>query len=527
MKHGAHMRPLLGAALLGFSVVACSQAAAPGGELGLSEAPASGLSRGWQLMPPYRTGHGRIANPRDAMTQNASISFVPPSVKQTTGSTAPVVWRRSDDPMAGADTAFAGWLAASQRCDGLQPDEPGRALQLATVLRAVICRSSTVRQGDGLTTQARAALDLARGQTQPALSLSAGVDASRGEALGFAAALRVDWVLYDFGVADASTRQARQALEAVLDEQRTEVLTAGAQAAQLFAAAQAAIGRVDAAAQNLRVALENARVAEMRHGAGAATLSDKLLAQTAAAQAQLENARATSQSLTARGVLALAMGQPPDWAFELAAAEFDEAELPAAPNVGLLLDEARGRHPRIVAARSRLAEARSRGVAIEAGRWGSVNTSASTGRVRASSVDAVGGFTSAAIQWNIPLFFDRNALRSRLSDAQGQIEVRTVGIVDAERQVALQVWIEGQALTGELDSLRASRSVLDSAEAALQVASERFRQGVGGFSDVLSAQNAAANARFQWVESRANLARAQWRLAAAVGRFGVLAPTEN
>ena len=48
----------------------------------------------------------------------------------------------------------------------------------------------------------------------------------------------------------------------------------------------------------------------------------------------------------------------------------------------------------------------------------------------------------------------------------------------------------------------------------------RFRQGAGGFRDVLAAQSNAANARFQWVESRANLARAQWRLAAAVGRFG-------
>lgn len=523
MKHGERVRTLLGAALLGSSGMACAQSAAPGSDSRLTEAPASGSLHTWQRMPPYRTGHGRVANPRDAVTQEAAISFVPPSVKPITDSTAPIELRRSHDPLASADTAFAGWLAAAQRCDGVQPDERSRALQLDTVLRAVICRSSAVRQGDGLTTQARAALDLARGQTQPALSLSTGVDASRGEGLGFAATLRVDWVLYDFGVADASTRQARQALEAVLDEQRTEVLTAGAQAAQLYAAAQAAVGRVNAAAQSLRVALENARVAEVRHAAGAATLSDKLLAKTAAAQARLEHARATSQSLTARGVLALAMGQPPDWAFELAATEFDEAALPAAPNVGLLLAEARARHPRIVAARSRLAEARSRTVAIEAGRWGSVNTSASTGRVRASSVDPVGSFTSAAVQWNIPIFFDRNVLRSRLSDAHGQMEVRTVGIDDAERQVALQVWIEGQALIGELDSLRASRGVLDSAEAALQVASERFRQGVSGFSDVLSAQTSAANARFQWVESRANLARAQWRLAAAVGRFGAIA----
>ena len=84
------------------------------------------------------------------------------------------------------------------------------------------------------------------------------------------------------------------------------------------------------------------------------------------------------------------------------------------------------------------------------------------------------------------------------------------------------MWQQSHALVSEREARRNSKAVLDSAETALRVATERFRLGVGNFSDVLTAQNSAANARFQSVESQANLRREQLRLAAAVGRFGSL-----
>jgi outer membrane protein len=168
----------------------------------------------------------------------------------------------------------------------------------------------------------------------------------------------------------------------------------------------------------------------------------------------------------------------------------------------------------------RLAEAREGMAAVEGERWGSVALGARTGRSRASGDSNVRGSTSATLQWTVPLF-DRGQQDTRLRDAQGQIQQRSVGIDDAMRQVELQVWQQSQALQSEREGLRESRLVLESAELGLKVSSERYRLGVGNFSDVLTAQNSAANARFQVVEARANLRRAQLRLAAAVGRFVV------
>lgn len=431
------------------------------------------------------------------------------------------------DDAGNADAAapehrLASLLERPQRCAEAHALDLRGPVYIGQVVNAVICQQAGVRRGTGLAAQAQAALDQAQAQRQPALSVSSGVNAQSRAANSWEASARLDWVLFDFGSRDAGLQQARLALAAVLDEQRVEVLTALGDAAQLFAAAQAAYGRFDAAAVNLRTAQDSARVADARHAAGAGTLVEKLQAQTALAQSRLEQSRASSQWLSAAGSLAVSMGLPAHQPIEFIPTDADGNVAPA-QNIDLaaLIDEARQRHPRVSAARARLAEAQARADAVQAERWGSFGLNASAGRTRSSSDSEVRGSGSVGVQWTLPLF-DRGALGGRLGDALGQILVREVGVNDALSQVELQVWQQGQALLGERDGLRHSRAVLDSAEASLRVATERYRQGVGGFNDVLTPQNAAANARFQWVEAQANLRRAQLRLAASVGRFGPL-----
>jgi outer membrane protein len=419
------------------------------------------------------------------------------------------------------DNSITRLLVEPQRCSERAVLDTRSPLPIDAVVRAAICNNALVRQGDGLATQAQAALDRARGLRQPSLTLSAGVDAERGVSTDWAVSLRLDWVLFDFGSRSATLQQARMALGAVLAEQSTEVLTAIAQAAQLFTAAQAAHGLLDAAGANLRTAQDSAQAVEARHAAGAATLAEKLQGQTALAQARLEHARAKGQWLSAQGTLASAIGLATTQPIEVAAADTDDqALLDQVVDIDALIEEARQVHPRLAAARSRMAEAQQRAAAVGAERWGSFTLSGQTGRSRSSSDSVVSGTNSASVFWTLPLF-DRGSVASRLHDAQGLIQQRAAGAADAARQVELQVWQQAQALLSERDGMRESRLVLDSAETLLRVVSERYRLGVGSFTDVLTAQGLAATARFQWVEARANLHQAQWRLAAALGRWGL------
>jgi len=416
-------------------------------------------------------------------------------------------------------------LSQTPNCDASNRGAVVGVLRMAAVVNQVICHRLGVREGFGLTEQARSALDLVERQRQPSLNLALGFDAERGGNTNGTVALRLDWLLFDFGATSAAVQQSRLALAAVLDEQRAEVLLALADAAQLFAAAKTAFGRLDSATINLRTAQDSVRMAEARQAAGASSLAEKVQAQTALAQAKLEQVRANNQWLSASGSLSIAMGLRANHTFDFDNAEADEDALfEQSLDVNALIDEARARHPRITAARARLAETQARFKAIDAERWGNVSLNAVAGRIRTSGYTDLRDTGSASVLWTLPLF-DRGMTANRQRDIQGQILIRNAGVDDALSQIELQVWQQSQALIADRDILREARAVRNSAELSLRVSSERYRSGVGLFSDVLNAQNVAANSRFQWVEARANLLKSQLRLAASIGRFGPLSPS--
>jgi outer membrane protein len=416
-------------------------------------------------------------------------------------------------------------LSQTPNCDLANANTVTSILRMAAVVNQVICNRLGVREGFGLTEQARAALELAQSQRQPILNLSTGIDAERGGNTSGTVALRLEWLLFDFGASSASIQQSRLALAAVLDDQRAEVLLAVADAAQLFAAAKTAFGRLDTAEVNLRTAQDSARMTEARQAAGAGSLAEKVQAQTALAQARLEHVRSKSQWLSASGALSVAMGLGAGQALAFDAAEAeDDSFFDQTMDVKALIDEARARHPRVTAARARLAEAQARSKSIDAERWGNVTLNAVAGRIRTTGYTDLRDTGTASVLWTLPLL-DRGVTSARQRDVLGQIQVRSANMDDALNQIELQVWQQSQALISDRDILREARAVRNSAELSLRVSSERYRSGVGLFSDVLNAQNVAANARFQWVESRANLLKSQLRLAASIGRFGPLAPS--
>jgi outer membrane protein len=416
-------------------------------------------------------------------------------------------------------------LSQTPNCEAANTSAVADVLRMATVVTQVICNRLGVREGFGLTEQARAALELAQNQRQPTLNLSAGLDAERGGTTSGTVALRLEWLLFDFGASNAAIQQSRLALAAVLDDQRAEVLLALADAAQLFAAAKTAFSRLDSAAINLRTAEDSAHMTEARQAAGAGSLAEKVQAQTALAQARLEHVRSKSQWLSASGALSIAMGlgANQNLMFDVAEAD-DDSFFEQTMDVKALIDEARARHPRVTAARARLAEAQARAKSIDAERWGNVTLNAVAGRIRTTGYTDLRDTGTASVLWTLPLL-DRGVTNARQRDVLGQIQIRNAGVDDALSQIELQVWQQSQALISDRDILREARAVRNSAELSLRVSSERYRSGVGLFSDVLNAQNVAANARFQWVESRANLLKSQLRLAASIGRFGPLAPS--
>lgn len=209
-----------------------------------------------------------------------------------------------------------------------------------------------------------------------------------------------------------------------------------------------------------------------------------VLVATAAQQAQ-----AARQSIEAlRNALAALAGQGPDRGLAITPPRLGTAPAPGVPSV--LPSELLGHRADVVAARWRV-EAAARGVdAAQAAFKPSVNLTALVGLASGGlsdlfSSDAVLGVGGPAI--SLPIF-DGGRLRGALarSDADYDLAVSTYNatLVDALRQVTDAVQA-ARALDAQIATATQAR---DAAQAALSLATTRYRAGLSTQLDVLAAQ---------------------------------------
>lgn len=474
-------------------------------------------SRPWLLAVGTAAAVGWAA-PSPGAAQDLRLQLVQPPVTQTPavqGSSALGPNQRTQEPSLGE------MIHPQMDCQTVLTTVADRPLRLVDILRTVVCRSVALREGPALSQQAKAALARARAAMGPALTLNARVESSTELARQAGLGLQLDWTLYDFGARSAEIRRSEVAVRAVTQQQDSRLLEAAGQAAQLHAAAVSALGRVDASAENLRIAGESARLAQGRHRGGAGTISEKLQAEAALSQARVDHARVTNRWLSARAALASAMGLPPQTELLLSPSEsLQRLEVEKTFDLAGLVRETVEEHPRVQAARSRVEEARLRSDSARAERWGTVGLSLSGARGQVLADRSSSSSRQAAVEWQIPLL-DRGLQHSREAELGAQQGLRQIDLDEARRLVGLQVWQAGQALFAEQEGIRASRQALQAAQLSLDAARERYRMGVGSFSDLLNAQTAAAQGRLQLVESQSNLVLAYLQLAAASGRVVV------
>ncbi len=211
-------------------------------------------------------------------------------------------------------------------------------------------------------------------------------------------------------------------------------------------------------------------------------------AESAVAAAAAQREAAQQQIDAARTALAALLGKGPDRGLDIARPALLQAPAPAIPDV--LPSELLGHRPDVVAARWQV-EAASHGIAAaEAAFRPSVNLSALVGAAAGNLVDL---FDSDALLLqggpavSLPIF-DGGRLRSELakSDAQYDLAVARYNqtLVSALREVvdALQA---ARSLDGQLAAAQQAR---DAADAALSLATQRYRAGLATQLDVLAAQ---------------------------------------
>lgn len=366
----------------------------------------------------------------------------------------------------------------------------------------------------------------ARGVYFPTIEATANVGRSQSttqtgfvERTQFAPLVSLSYLLLDFGGRSGTIGAARENVIAVDLGYNATLQNVVLQAESAYFAYTSA--RALSAAQLLTVTeeQENLQAAQVRHRDGVATIADVLLAQTLLAQAQLDLETDSGTVKTNHGTLATAMGLRADADFEIA---MPSDTLPignAAASVDTLIVSALATRPDMAAARVSILQAQQEVRVARSQELPALTLGANLGRNYSNLALFAGNNYAITLGITIPIFngftyqYDVAAAKSRVDESAASASL-------LRNQVSNQVVTAYVALRTATARVRSADVLLASAQQSEQVASGRYRAGVGTILDLLSAQSALASARAQQAQTRWTWATALAQLSHDVGVLG-------
>jgi outer membrane protein len=337
--------------------------------------------------------------------------------------------------------------------------------------------------------------------------------------------VNLDWVLYDFGLRAANLRQERALFKALCASQNDAILTVFLETARAYFAAEQAQATFAAQSAAEQTARQSAAVAEGKLKAGVGLEVDRLQAKTAYAQASLNRVQAHEELQRALGALAVAIGARAGTPITLPPSDSAAADGGGVDaKIDLLMSRALQVHPKIIAAQARMDAAQD---AVSAARAGGRPTLAFTafGDRSDTPVDRVSSrqtieSSGVGLTLRAPIFagFGRTY---RVRQARAALEGSEADLFAAKQDVARSVWESYVAVRGSSDAREASRDLLDNASQSFELASGRYKAGVGNIIELLQAQSDLATARQQDAFARTRWRLARLELAASLGRIDI------
>lgn len=379
-----------------------------------------------------------------------------------------------------------------------------------------------------------AALGIARSELYPTLAAVALAGADRTEVfLGnrffrqtvgdFQATLDLDYTVFDFGARrgriNAAQADALAANFAFNDAHRGVIYAVEQGYYELLNA----VGQEDAVQASLSNAQAVQEAAEERLKNGLATLPDVLEARSATAQAEYELQAVLGAEEIARGNLATALGTSPTVVIQVQ--PLKELHIPDSlgDTIELAIDRAFAQRPDLL---QLVAELRSENAKVNEARaayYPSLNVEAGPTAQSlyglqqtlpwAHTADLVGGL-NFNLNWTV---FDGGARRSKLAQAQANLQAAQAQVNVTRDQVADQVWAAYSNLRTAFRQRQAATALLEAASQSYDAALESYKYGLRNLLDVTAAQRTLAQARSTDVLARTQVLSALADLAFRTG----------
>lgn len=404
--------------------------------------------------------------------------------------------------------------------------QPDHVYSLAELGMLALANNPNTRSSWAAIRAAAAEVGVSRSADMPTINFS--VSAQRSQTTnssGYAIPLQktatpnlsLSWLLFDFGQTAASIDASRAALRAARFSHDLAVQQVLENVTNSYYQVLADRVLITVARESLKSAETSLKMAEARHRAGQATISDvyQSRAAQAKAQAQLDSARLTLRQ--EQGALASAVGLPVDSAIRL-----PNLETAVPPSLGkhvqALMQQALQRNPNLQSAQAAVAQSRANLDAADRAGRPTIRLSAQQGLRMQTDISNT-RFNSIGLTISVPLFSGYSQTYQRYK-AQANLDA-ALAKRDATRQsTELAVWQAYYGFQSAITALPNARAQQTNAEAALKAVTAQYRVGLATIQDLLTAQSNVTSAQVSVAQDVLNAYTALAKLGSSIGTLG-------
>lgn len=330
--------------------------------------------------------------------------------------------------------------------------------------------------------------------------------------------LQVRQTLYDFGRTRARIDQAeagRTAAERQVDTQRNDLAF---QAIQVYYATLLADARTGVQRRQVEQLEQTLEVVRRRQEAGAATEFEIQSTLSRLSEARSQLTRLQSQRKSQEAELRRLLGWAPEDSLRLSGVLDSSAAASTPANVAALADSALLRHPSVQVAKARLRATRRQVQVADQSDAPSLALTAEGG-IKNGYPDDLNEPRlnhSVGLSLRVPLF-EGFATERRVEEAKAEVQAAEARLTDVRRQVETRVEQAASTLRARLDQLEATKTRLEQARTAAQLARTRYEAGTITNLELLEAETELQRARLDRTEVQYEVVMERYALQRAAG----------
>jgi len=330
--------------------------------------------------------------------------------------------------------------------------------------------------------------------------------------------LQIQQTLYDFGRTGARVDQARAGRRAAERRVETERSDLAFQAVQAYVATLLAGARADVQRRQIEQLEQALKVVRRRQDAGAATAFEVQSTLSRLSQARSQLTRLQSRRQGQEAELGRLLGRAPDDALALSGALDALAAASSSVDVDAIADKALRRHPSVQVAEARLRATRRQVRVADASDAPSLALTAQGG-VKNGYPDDLNEprlNQSVGLSLRVPLF-EGFATERSIEEAEAEVQAAQARLTDVRRQVGTRVVQAASDLRARLDQLEATKTRLEQARTAAQLARTRYEAGTITNLELLEAETELRRARLARTEVQYEVVMGRYALRRAAG----------